>query len=105
MKNSKYSIFSKEELIDFLDNYESRFKSIFSVYRILIQKRIDNIHEEMKRDILEFAKIADIIKNTNDIEKKYEQIKKYKDKDKKWKKLNNELKDLYERLNRGIMED
>ena len=105
MKNSKYSIFSKEELIDFLDNYESRFKSIFSVYRILIQKRIDNIHEEMKKNILESARIADIIKNTNDIEKKYEQIKKYKDKDKKWKKLNNELKDLYEKLNNEIMED
>ena len=36
---------------------------------------------------------------------KYEQIKKYKDKDKKWKKLNNELKDLYEKLNNEIMED
>ena len=32
-------------------------------------------------------------------------IKKYKDKDKKWKKLNNELKDLYEKLNNEIMED
>ncbi|WP_455089081.1 hypothetical protein [Peptoanaerobacter stomatis] len=77
MKNSKYSIFSKEELIDFLDNYESRFKSIFSVYRILIQKRIDKKNKEIQENLNEGAKILEISENTDDICEKLKQMQKY----------------------------
>ncbi|MGP1567496.1 MAG: hypothetical protein ACTTHM_02145 [Peptoanaerobacter stomatis] len=98
MKNSKYSIFSKEELIDFLDNYESRFKSIFSVYRILIQKRIDKKNKEIQENLNEDAKILEISENTDDICEKLKQMQKYRDNHNRWLKLCKELDVLYEKM-------
>ena len=70
MKNSNYSIFSKEELIDFLDNYDDRFKSVFSVYKILMQKKIDMKNKEIQENLNKGTKIYDVMKNTDDLSKK-----------------------------------
>ena len=98
---SKYSIFSKDELVDFLDEYEDRFKSMFSIYRILMQKKINKKNLEIKENMIEGEKIYDVMKNTDNLSEKLEQMNKYKENHNKWLKLSKELDNLYEKETRG----
>ncbi len=97
-KVSKYSIFTKDELVDFLDKYEDRFKSYKSVYGFLMQEKINKKNEEIKANIDEGVSISKAIDSTDDIFKKIEQMDKFQENHKKWEKLSKELDSLYEKM-------
>ncbi|MGP1597807.1 hypothetical protein [Peptoanaerobacter stomatis] len=102
---SKYSIFSKDELVDFLDKYEDRFKAVFSPYWLLIQGKIDKKNLEIKENMIEGEKIYDDLKKTDDLLEKAKLFEKYKENHNKWLKLSKDINNLYEKKEEDIWRD
>ena len=64
MKND-YSMFSKEELVKFLEQYEDKFKCWQNPFYILCRDKVNNIMQKINENIKRYGEIITRICNHN----------------------------------------
>ena len=88
MKND-YSVFSKEELVQFLEVYEDKFKCWQNPFYILCRDKVNNIIQKLNKNIKRYGEITQEVKK--DISLKDRFLEKFNENCKEYDELHEEL--------------
>ena len=87
---SKYNIFTKEELVNFMEKNEKNFRFLISPYKTMLEVKMDDVMRKLDKNLAESKKLLSMLKEDNS----YKTALKIKEGHEQWQKLDKE----YDRL-------
>lgn len=87
---SKYNIFTKEELVNFMEKNEKNFHFLISPYKTMLEVKMDDVMRKLDKNLAESKKLLSMLKEDNS----YKTTLKIKENHEQWQKLDKE----YDRL-------
>jgi len=95
-----YNIFTKQELVSFLQNYEKNFMYIDTPYDIIIEQKMDAVMKKIDKNLEHSELLIEEFKKTND---GFKYLIESKKKNEEWDRLHKEY-DRLEKLRFPSME-